>query len=462
MRSARLHSSGQPISQIRLDSYAGTIRVGEWRATRISGELSGHGERERLEPKVMDLLFLLASRAPEVVGKEEILQCLWPRMLVGEDTLARAVSKLRKALRDDAKSPRYIETVPKRGYRLLVSAEVGECDTAPSIPPAVEGNPAVSPIGHDEHDPAFTTPAPPERRSITAFRLAAAGACAILAVTSLTWLGISAHKSGHSVLRATTERADDYYYQFSRADNEAAIALYERIIATDHRYSPAYAGLANALVQKVIRWPSKLGSGAAEYSSLRDALRAGHARTPDSRAMLQRAQELAELAISMNPEDASAHKSLGSVFAAEENFAGALAEYHRAVQLNANAWGALFEIGDVLEIERDDREALGYFEAAYAAMTRTYEWQTTQIRPWYADIAVLIGDRYRTRGDLKQAQKWYRQVLEYAPLHRGAIHRLADTLFQSGDQQGARNLCAGLELRVGPSSECAAYRGNTS
>jgi DNA-binding winged helix-turn-helix (wHTH) protein len=161
MRSARLHSSGQPISQIRLDSYAGTIRVGEWRATRISGELSGHGERERLEPKVMDLLFLLASRAPEVVGKEEILQCLWPRMLVGEDTLARAVFKLRKALRDDAKSPRYIETVPKRGYRLLVSAELSERDTAPSSPPAVEDTPAVSPIGLDEHDHAFTTPAPP-------------------------------------------------------------------------------------------------------------------------------------------------------------------------------------------------------------------------------------------------------------------------------------------------------------
>ncbi len=95
------------------------IRVGGWSLDAASGEISRGEIRRRLEPKTLDLLLLLARSPSRVFSREEIFAAIWPDVTVGDDTLARAVSKLRKALDDDPKNPRIIETIPKRGYRLI-------------------------------------------------------------------------------------------------------------------------------------------------------------------------------------------------------------------------------------------------------------------------------------------------------------------------------------------------------
>lgn len=71
----------------------------------------------------MQLLVLLVSRAEQIVSKREIRERVWNREAVSDDSLTAAVYQLRKALGDDSAHPRFIETVPKRGYRLLVAAE---------------------------------------------------------------------------------------------------------------------------------------------------------------------------------------------------------------------------------------------------------------------------------------------------------------------------------------------------
>ena len=76
------------------------IVLGDWRAQRTTGELTGPQGSERLEPKVMDLLFLLASKPGAAFTKDDIMAALWPDVIVGDDTLARAVSRLRKALQE--------------------------------------------------------------------------------------------------------------------------------------------------------------------------------------------------------------------------------------------------------------------------------------------------------------------------------------------------------------------------
>jgi len=115
-----------------IETDCGELAIGDWRAVRASGELIGNGVR-RLEPKVMDLLFLLATRNGEVVGRDELLARLWPGLIVGEDTLARSVSRLRKVLGDDPKSPSYIETIAKRGYRCIA---IVNAPPAPATAPA--------------------------------------------------------------------------------------------------------------------------------------------------------------------------------------------------------------------------------------------------------------------------------------------------------------------------------------
>lgn len=80
-----------------------------------------HGEIVKLEPRAMALLAYLAANQGRIVGKDELLARVWDGAHVVDEALQRAVSILRNALGDDARRPRLIETVPTRGYRLMVA-----------------------------------------------------------------------------------------------------------------------------------------------------------------------------------------------------------------------------------------------------------------------------------------------------------------------------------------------------
>jgi DNA-binding winged helix-turn-helix (wHTH) protein len=72
-----------------------------------------------LTPKAFDTLLCLVERSGELVTKQELLARVWANVVVEEAILARNVADLRRALGDDSSTPRYIETLPKRGYRFI-------------------------------------------------------------------------------------------------------------------------------------------------------------------------------------------------------------------------------------------------------------------------------------------------------------------------------------------------------
>lgn len=409
------------------------LRIGEWSVDSAAGELSNASGAVRVEPKVMDLLLLLALQPGQVVTRERIMEALWPGLVVGEDSLARTVSKLRQALGDDARSPRYVETISKRGYRLL--AEVGV---------------AIS----TDQTPSTTAPvsASPSRRKRVGL-----AALAVVGLIGLGWL--LGRRPAPPVIppddsALLVSRADDYYFQFSRADNEAAIELYQRVLGLHPDHAPALAGLANALTQRAIRWPESSGAGPVEFTRLGDALANGHLDREPARTQLRRARQLAERAVAVAPDSAAAHKALGFVAGAQRRFDAALVSYRHAVALDPDAWGPLINIGDVLEISGRDDQALAYFEQAYAAMGRAYDRNPVQVRPWYAPMGVLIAGRYRARGDLPAAEAWYRRVLTQSPLQPEATRGLADVLRAGGDIAAADRLCDELMQRAGAAAAC--------
>jgi predicted ATPase len=76
-----------------------------------------------LEPKVMDVLVFLARQSGETISREELLRTVWPNTFVSDDALTRCISELRRVFEDDAREPHFIETIPKRGYRVVASVE---------------------------------------------------------------------------------------------------------------------------------------------------------------------------------------------------------------------------------------------------------------------------------------------------------------------------------------------------
>ncbi len=98
----------------------GHFRVGEW---RISPDLnrveSPEGQEQQVEPRVMVALVHLAHRANQVVSRAELFEAVWGETVVNEESLTRVIWELRTLFGDDPKSPRYIETIRKGGYRLV-------------------------------------------------------------------------------------------------------------------------------------------------------------------------------------------------------------------------------------------------------------------------------------------------------------------------------------------------------
>lgn len=114
------------------------FRLGPWLVQPTQNRL-GDGERTvQVEPKMMDVLVLLASRGGAVVSKREIDDEVWSDVIVSEAVITRAIAGLRRALGDDAARPSFIETIPKRGYRLIPTIEPAAAAGAPAaavVPP---------------------------------------------------------------------------------------------------------------------------------------------------------------------------------------------------------------------------------------------------------------------------------------------------------------------------------------
>jgi len=130
------------------------LKFGPYVVDLAAGEVRKNGYRIRLQEKPLRVLVLLAERQGQLVTREELKNRLWPdeTFVDFEAGLNTAVSKLRDSLLDSADKPRYIETIPRRGYRFLVpvefqnghSPDAGDLETsqppqaAPSLTPTVE------------------------------------------------------------------------------------------------------------------------------------------------------------------------------------------------------------------------------------------------------------------------------------------------------------------------------------
>lgn len=355
--------------------------VDGWTVDRRANRIRRGDEERRVEPKVMDLLALLASRPNRVFGGGEIRAALWPTTTVNEDSLARYVFKLRRLLDDDPKAPRLVETIPKRGYRLRL----------PDAPDAAGDEAAL-----------------------------------------------------------LKRRAEEFYFQFTRADNEAAIALYERALRLDPADAMAAAGLANGLAQRALRWLD-VEEGVPPRATMAEALASGVLDSPAGRALLERAERLALEAVAAAPAEVQALRAAGLVLTARGRFEEARGAYERALRIDPACWGALISLADIDGLQGLDAAAVERLEQAYAAMEDGYAQEAVLIRPWHAELGLAIAERHRALGELQAAIAWRRRVLEHSPLHEAAVLGLARDLAESGDPDAARELCLGLEQRLGPS-----------
>lgn len=151
-----------------MDDPSGTsLRIGDWCVNPASGQISQAGDSVRVEARTLRLLLCLAEHAGEVVSVEDLLNEVWAGVIVTPDSVYQAIATLRRVLKDDAKQPRYIATVPRLGYRMVARVSPWSGEAA-----------------------AGAAPAPQSRRPLGALLAAGAALCLALAAALLLQSGV--------------------------------------------------------------------------------------------------------------------------------------------------------------------------------------------------------------------------------------------------------------------------------
>jgi DNA-binding winged helix-turn-helix (wHTH) protein len=140
------------------------VRFGPFQVDQERQEVTRNGSRIKLQGKVYQVLVALLDKPGEVVTREELRQRLWPADThVNYDAnVNTTVNKLRQVLGDSTDKPLYIETIPRKGYCLVVPSETSDVNSAPHTPEAVPLEDALAPIAATAA-PVLNSDAPPPR-----------------------------------------------------------------------------------------------------------------------------------------------------------------------------------------------------------------------------------------------------------------------------------------------------------
>jgi serine/threonine-protein kinase len=155
------------------------LRIGDWRVDPELDELSREGQTIRVEPRLLQLLLYLAAHAGRVVDVQQLLDEVWSNVVVTQGSVYQAIAQLRRILGDDSEHPKYIENLPRRGYRLI--AQVAPWNGVDSVAPP-DSTPAAA-----ASSPVINAPGPAELQSTSAGpdRSATTGTDAVAAPRSL-------------------------------------------------------------------------------------------------------------------------------------------------------------------------------------------------------------------------------------------------------------------------------------
>ncbi|WP_417466052.1 winged helix-turn-helix domain-containing protein [Kordiimonas sp.] len=130
-------------------AISGKVRIGDTIFDGARNQIWLDGEARSIEPRLVRLLEELCAAGGEPVGRDDLLSAISTASFAGDEALTQAISKLRQVLKDDPKSPRYIKTIPRKGYALIapvMAADDRPVQTASTPAPALQAKPAFGPL----------------------------------------------------------------------------------------------------------------------------------------------------------------------------------------------------------------------------------------------------------------------------------------------------------------------------
>jgi DNA-binding winged helix-turn-helix (wHTH) protein/tetratricopeptide (TPR) repeat protein len=374
-----------------------------WTLHPRSGELLRDGNVQRLPQQPLRVLVELLSHPAEVVTRDRLVQVLWPKGVVDFDnSLNAVVRKLRAVLGDDSETPRYIETLPRIGYRFIAKLQPLGSIAAP-----------VAPL-----TPAAPAEVPAEIRRVKRRHIAAAAIAVLAGVAALLWwprtprLELPMHEAGAvdtEPRRTSNQRAYELYlngkFHRSRRDisgNSLALQSFEAALKEDPYFVDAWGALSETYT----------GAGITQQMPVVDAM--------------EKARAAALRAIELDSKSPSGHAALAVIeMNYDLDYAGAEREFQLAKAAD-ESYGRLWHGWGLL------RGYQGRVEEAYAYLGRARELEPMTLL-YSGSYANLL---YHTRR-YGEAIEYARSLLASQPRFDGARAVLIHSLIATDDVKGA-------------------------
>ena len=294
------------------------------------------GEVVPLTPKAFDLLLALLEQPGHLLEKDALMKAVWPDSFVEENNLADNISRLRKALGEGENGQKFIETIPKRGYRFV--AEVRKQNGLGAGPFVEEAAPPAGVGERPPISPGVSFPVSRGNRSTTILRVLSLLAPVLIGVG--LWQYFKLEKRAE--VRQLEFKGNFYLGRWTEDEIRKGIEYYNRAIALDPNSVSAYSGLA------------------AGWNFLSDLHISPREAQPKAKAATLKVLQLDEAS-------ASAHVSLGMIkMEYEWDWAGAEQEFKRAIALDP-------EYNTAHQLNGWRLIAVGRFDEAQAEMKRTLE-----------------------------------------------------------------------------------------
>ncbi len=291
-------------------------------------------EERRLSPKAADVFLTLAEMPGQMWSRDALLERVWPRVHVGEEVLTHAIAELRRAFADDFRTPRYLATVHKSGYRLLCAVQTVEPER----------------LAKFELDPNAS----------------------MLDVVSATTPNVQSGLVGIDTYARYLE-AIEYYERGGRQNTLAAVALFSALLSSNPNFALAHVGLAKAMTFLGTYY----GTGDWEAESALEHCALAHkivSRSPEAfaaeglifalRGDFARSVERFGLAIAFRPNSAETHYLLGRSCLAELEFSLAATMFERAAALRADDYHSLILAGKARQKSGSAKRAFANFALA--------------------------------------------------------------------------------------------------
>ncbi len=401
-------------------------RFGAFEVDLRSGELHKHGIRLKLQDQPFQVLVLLLEHPGEVVTREELRQKLWPAdTFVDFDTgLNSAIKKLRDVLGDSAEKPRYIETLPRRGYRfigpLADRPQQGTPETQGPAEPATEVR-AVPEAIASSGSIVSPVPAPRLRKARLIWALAGLGILVVALIATMRfWNRAAGPPAGAGVDAASLPKTQPIMgrtlvIKHPSANAEANELLQRAVVLMRLQFEPLRA---RSMLERALQLDQNFTAARAYYAvTYIIAVEGGISNEPGD---LLRAEDELRRALKEDPQMPLGHAMLGAVhfFHGQIDLAGE--ETLQAVRLAPDDLGA--EMWLLIQ-----KRFYGAEEAMRAAH------KLIESEPLFWPPRYFLGELLREQGKTAEAVREYEKVLEQDPQNSTVLRCLARAYLDAGN-----------------------------